>query len=68
MSIIILAPDPAHCRPFYVAQQLETAAWGHGATEAEAVARMMEHRKYKAEVEAATPDPQAEEKAEEVAE
>ena len=56
MTIFILQPDPAHCRPFYVAQQLETTAWGHGATEAEARARMMEHRRnerllYNAELE-----------------
>ncbi len=52
MTIFILQPDKTHCRPFFVAQQLETAAWGHGATEAEARARMREHRKYKAELEA----------------
>lgn len=51
MTIFILSPDQAHCRPFYVAQQLQTAAWGHGATETEARARMCEHRKYKAELE-----------------
>lgn len=51
MTIFILAPDPANCHPFYVAQQLETAAWAHGATETEARARMMEHRKYRPEVE-----------------
>lgn len=51
MSIIILSPNPAHCRPFYVAQQLQTAAWGHGATETEARVRMCEHRKYRPEAE-----------------
>jgi hypothetical protein len=45
MTIFILEPDPAHYRPFYVAQQLETGAWGHGATETEARARMMELRR-----------------------
>lgn len=51
MTIFILSPDQAHCRPFYIAQQLETAAWGHGESETEARARMMEHRKYKPELE-----------------
>ena len=59
MTIFILEPDPAHCRPFFVAQQLETAAWGQGDTEAEARARMREHRRngrllYKAELEVET--------------
>ena len=51
MTIFILSPDPAHCRPFYIAQQLQTAAWDHGGTEAEARARMMEHPKYSPEAE-----------------
>jgi len=46
MSICILQPDPDHCRPFFIAQQLETAAWGLGETETEARARMAEHRKF----------------------
>lgn len=45
MTIFILSPDPGHCRPFYVAHQLQTGAWGHGETEAEARARMMELRR-----------------------
>ncbi len=61
MTIFILQPDKTHCRPFYVAQQLETAAWRlrfgeayrtNGETETEARARMAEHRKYKVEIEA----------------
>lgn len=51
MTIFILTPDKTHCHPFYVAQQLQTTAWGHGETETEARARMTEHRKYKPEVE-----------------
>lgn len=46
MSITILSPDPEHCRPFWIAQQLGTAAWGLGDTEAEARARMAEHRDF----------------------
>jgi len=45
MSICILQPDPDHCRPFFIAQQLETAAWGLGETETEARARMTELRR-----------------------
>lgn len=45
MTICILRPDPEHCRPFFIAQQLETAAWGWGETETEARARMMELRR-----------------------
>jgi hypothetical protein len=45
MTIITLSPDPTHCRPFYVVHQLHTGAWGHGATETEARARMMELRR-----------------------
>lgn len=52
MTIFILSPDLAHCRPLYHAQQLETAAWGRGDTETEARARMMEHPKYRPEMEA----------------
>lgn len=52
MSISILSPDQTKCRPFYIAQQLETAAWGHGPSEAEARPRMAEHHKYKPELEA----------------
>jgi hypothetical protein len=52
MSIFILPPDPAHCRPFFIAQQLEAAAWGHGPTEAEARSRMAEHRKFNPALEA----------------
>lgn len=56
MTIFILSPDPAHCRPFFIAQQLQTAAWGWGDSETEARARMMEHRRngrllYKPELE-----------------
>lgn len=45
MSIIVLKPDPARARRFYIAQQLQTAAWGHGDSEAEARARMKELRR-----------------------
>jgi hypothetical protein len=45
MTTITLSPDPQHCRPFYVVHQLHTGAWGHGPTETEARARMMELRR-----------------------
>lgn len=56
MTITILPPDPAQCRRWWAAYQLQTTAWGLGETETEARARMAEHRKFKPEIEIKQPD------------
>lgn len=65
MTITILPPDPAQCRRWWAAYQLQTTAWrlrfGRrrielGETETEARARMAEHRKFKPEIEIKQPD------------
>lgn len=46
MTIITLKPNKSRCRPFWVVQQFETSAWGHGRFWWLAWLRMRRHYRY----------------------